>query len=316
MYTCVLAVIGHLGHLDRQYRAQCVQVVLGLVLFFAGTMKAYPYLNRAESARQTVMAGMLNGLQSVPEVVFGLWLVSGLYSDTSRKIAIVCFAAFAVRTGYSVLSGEESCGCFGAAVVHPWYTFGFDIAAVTALLSAPPSQERCRGIRNQKAGLVGACCCIAMLASATLLGSQVLRSIGAPAIEVLEPEKWVGQRFPLSEHVDAGGQLMSGRWLTVFYRNDCSECRHSDLIPRAQRLAGEWAARSLPLRVCFVEIPSHSARQPLVSPNSAWSIAHLDASREWVGKTPFEVPLIDGLVVASLGSLLEGELGSNKGQAQ
>ncbi len=63
----------------------------------------------------------------------GLSLIFGLRADRAWG-ALVCFVVFAGVATVKALAGAESCGCFGAIAVNPWYTAGFDWIAVAGLL--------------------------------------------------------------------------------------------------------------------------------------------------------------------------------------
>ena len=49
----------------------------------------------------------------------------------------------------------------------------------------------------------------------------------------LEPEKWVGKRFPLLRYLKIDADLSQGEWTIMFHRHDCSECRRA--VPKYVR---------------------------------------------------------------------------------
>ena len=80
------------------------------------------------------------------ESFLGFALLARLHPTWTRIIALCCFAAFAAVSGLQVLSGQQSCGCFGNLPVNPWFTFTYDLLACNLLflwcrpenLSIPP----------------------------------------------------------------------------------------------------------------------------------------------------------------------------------
>jgi len=271
-------------------------MVLGLALLGAGCVKIYPCLSVATPTEPSDAGTTLSGIQGIFEAAFGLWLVSGLFATVSRKAALLCFSLFAAWAGYSVLAGHGDCGCFGRIAVPPAYTLAFDLAAVAALLTAWPRPMANAARSGRARDIAGACSFVLLLATAGWLGAAVARSAAGPTVVALVPEDWVGHRFPLFKHLDVGDQLMSGRWRAVFYRNDCPDCARS--VPMIEKLAREQSAKGAPAgRICFIELPSHRDARKLVSGDGPWLSAHMDGSREWVGKTPFEIVLVEGRVV-------------------
>lgn len=74
------------------------------------------------------------------ELLFGSWLLVGLYPRWSRLIAVGCFAVFLNVALLGALEGRASCGCFGKAEVRPWVAVGLDALLFVALLFAPASK--------------------------------------------------------------------------------------------------------------------------------------------------------------------------------
>src|SRR5579871_6168283 len=87
-----------------------VDVVLGIVLALAGTLKG-----------QQVLADSFGGLASAAprallvaaalEIAFGCWLVAGLCRRITRWIAVVWFTSLAAVALASAIDGADSCGC-------------------------------------------------------------------------------------------------------------------------------------------------------------------------------------------------------------
>jgi hypothetical protein len=85
--------------------------------------------------------GYLDLVLMVAEMFLGMWLVSGLWPNHCRWIAVACFTAFSAYSGYRALTGSCDCGCFGAYVVNPWFVLVLDIFAVAALVTWAPIPE-------------------------------------------------------------------------------------------------------------------------------------------------------------------------------
>ena len=58
--------------------------------------------------------------------------------------------------------------------------------------------------------------------------------IGDGKTVVLEPEKWIGKRFPLLDYIDIGDKLKEGSWVVVLYHHDCPKCKEA--MPKYEEL--------------------------------------------------------------------------------
>jgi hypothetical protein len=73
------------------------------------------------------------------EVLFGIWLLWGVFPAASWVISIVVFSIFAIVSGWQGWIGRASCGCFGQVTVSPWWTFLLDLVILTTLAIGRPS---------------------------------------------------------------------------------------------------------------------------------------------------------------------------------
>ncbi len=64
------------------------------------------------------------------EFAFCVWLLLGLFPRWARWATVLLFTLFGGVSFYKGLSGEASCGCFGAAKVNPWFTTILDFVLV------------------------------------------------------------------------------------------------------------------------------------------------------------------------------------------
>lgn len=66
-------------------------------------------------------------------LIFGLWLLSGLFPHQTRVAAGIWFGILGIWSLIGAVSGRESCACFGAAKIPPGPVSLFDGACVLAL---------------------------------------------------------------------------------------------------------------------------------------------------------------------------------------
>jgi hypothetical protein len=73
------------------------------------------------------------------EAILGLLLLSGRMPRAVWAVALIFFVCLAAGSLYLALEGQQDCGCLGAVHANPWWTFGFDAAAVLALATFRPA---------------------------------------------------------------------------------------------------------------------------------------------------------------------------------
>lgn len=239
------------------------------------------------------------------ELAFGLWLLMGLYPRWTWRVALLCFVGFAGVSLQKALSGETSCGCFGAVEVDPRLTFLLDVTAAALLLWFQPVQRPGEGHRVSVVRLraylaitllVAPSAGVVMLAyRPTVLSGDAAELAGASLV-VLRPERWVGDRFPLLGHIDIGQQFASGKWVVVFYHGDCPDCRRL-LLEYKRSVVGGRKPRG-GHRVAFVwvrDLGGTAAQRPLRSDGS-YVVGSLSDSKDWFISTPAIVCLNDAIV--------------------
>lgn len=113
-------------------RHDLIRIGAGLLLVAAGALKGYVATSPLAGSSLLFSRWFLIGAVEC-EIVLGLWLVCGLAPRVAWRAALAAFAAFAGVSLYRGLTGAESCGCFGALSIGPWWTFAGDVAAVCAL---------------------------------------------------------------------------------------------------------------------------------------------------------------------------------------
>ena len=114
---------------------------------------------------------------------------------------------------------------------------------------------------------------------------------------ILEPDTWVGKRFPLLEYLDHGDELEVGQWLAVLYVFDCPPCRAH--MPDYERMARGQDPRGDGRRITLIEVPPYAPDQwDPVRADTRCHRVRLASEIEWFVQTPLEVWLRDGLVLS------------------
>lgn len=119
---------------------------LGWILLLAAILKWFDY----SSAHSSVLHNLATSSASLGEVVLACWLLSGIYAEFARKLAILTLGLFSLTSLYYFVTGHGSCGCFGQIRVHPIATFVGDAVAISLLWVARPRDES-RAISQHKA---------------------------------------------------------------------------------------------------------------------------------------------------------------------
>jgi hypothetical protein len=275
----------------------------GALLITAASLKTYqlatnPALGALYGSRW-LSAGLIQY-----EYVLAVWLISGQWSKWCRRIAIATFVAFAVVAGYLAVTSAASCGCFGDIAVSPWIVVGVDCVSVLLMWHWKPNHSD--GVAESEQGLprlVVVSLFVAII-SIPLLAALSRGRLGSVPVVLLEPEKWIGSRFPLLHDIDIGEQLANGSWVVVLYHHDCSHCQA--VLPRYHMLASE--AKELPdaFRVALVELPPYG-----MNGESVEGVQHgrVDDLKEWFVTAPAEILLREGQVIgAQCGDDVESEL--------
>lgn len=279
-----------------------MRLSVGLLLVVASSFNAVQLVTEPASALAHPLDRYLLPVHIGVELALGLLVLSGLYWRVLRWCVLALFMGFAGYSLYLGLSGAASCGCFGPLQINPWWTFGLDVAIVAGLLISALSDLRDVEAEHNSAERLRAPAAshrrhqlIVMTAATVAISTPLLvRYASQPSevadgldsagnIVVLEPEKWIGQRLPIADAVDA--DLCEGEWVVLLYRYDCLTCREQ--LPRYEEraTAGE--------RVSLVEVPPYgNSEQHGVN----CRYAKLKDTREWFVQTPVEIRLTNGVV--------------------
>ena len=112
-----------------------VRSSLGLVLIVAGALKLYQL---ALESQDESMPALFLILFAEAELLGGIWMLSGVDAEKTRKWAVAAFAGLAISSLIQAFAGKCSCGCFGAIAVNPWSAAVFDLGAIALLLLSWP----------------------------------------------------------------------------------------------------------------------------------------------------------------------------------
>jgi len=317
------------AHLGRVCIAtyDVVRVVLGLILLTAAALKGHQLATEpvAETSLFTSRWFLICVVEF--ELFFGLWLFCGPYPRRTWQAAILCFTVFACVSLYKAASGEATCGCFGRVPVNPWYTLILDLTAVAGLFCfRPPREKRISplpfpgegpGVRafaslrplsgealGMRLGWVLRLFLAAGIPAAFTMGTYEPATadhsgdiLGNSQFVVLEPEKWVGKRFPLLKYIDIGDDLGAGQWIVVLYRLDCPSC--CDVLDSQAKVVAGSAASMRDTKIAFVQVPSHEvSAADTASRNVRFVLGRLRDVRTWFVRTPVQITLNRGIVVS------------------
>lgn len=280
---------------------------VALVLLLASLLKGYGFLSSPVEG-ETFWGSRWFLLVVVQfELLLALLLVIDPLPQFTWWLALASFAVFAATATVKAVAGETSCGCFGRVEVSPWYTLILDLTVLTALLVFGPPKYNDRHGRLWTTIatllLVGIPAGWAIGRANPAAISDEGELLGDGSLVVLEPETWVGKRFPLMKHVDGGIDLSQGSWLVVLYRHDCSHC--IEVLPRYER-----AARAGGQQVCLVALPPYAP--PGLDPvptGTACARGRLNQDREWFVESPAEIELSNAIVTrAATGRAISAKL--------
>jgi hypothetical protein len=186
--------------------------------------------------------------------------------------------------------------------VNPWYTTTLDVALVAALLRWRPnglSDIKFRQLAKRTACVllawlsVGLPAAYAMGTYSDTILSDAGEVIGDGRIVVLEPETWIGKRFPLLDYIDIGDRLAEGRWFVLLYHNDCPDCRRA-----IRNLSRKMTPGRDNPRVALIEVPPYgNANAKIRLSETSFVHGRLRDEREWFVVTPAHLELNAGKVV-------------------
>ena len=289
--------------------ARVVLPGLGLILLIAAGLKAHQLATEPVPGEGLLSIRWFQIVWVEAEILLGLWLVSGLARRAAWATALVCFLVFAGVTFPKALAGADSCGCFGAVKVNPWYTLVLDVGAVGALAAFRPNlKNRLQPpplVRLQPVAAVlirlaaGAAAAIPILRYEPAMLSLEGTVVGGGRPVLLEPKEWVGKPCPLLAHIDIGSRLAKGQWIVVLYHHDCPHCQ--ERIPQFEQEARERAERMNIAKTAMVELPPYAPPGRSLLPAGTPCVpGRASDERDWFVATPTLLALIEGTVIEAV----------------
>ncbi|MDR1477449.1 MAG: hypothetical protein LBJ00_00730 [Planctomycetaceae bacterium] len=247
-----------------------VRFLVALILLVAASLKAHQLSTTPTLDNEIFHSRWFNVLVVEFELFFGLWMAFGFFPKLTRLATMGCFLTFVVVSCCKALSGETSCGCFGAVEVHPWITMLLDCGIVIMLWYFRPYVDW--GGKTDKSmilSFVVSWLVVALPLSWLMLSFQPSRIassgeiIGTSDTMMLYPREWLGLQLPILPFVEIDEDLQRGRWIVVFYMANCKKCKE---------YFAEWQNSGFPVidngdkRVAMLEIsgqPENGFRQTM-----------------------------------------------------
>ena len=166
----------------------------------------------------------------------------------------------------------------------------FDITMILALLTTRP--KFVNGPFNITSVLIitGVWFMIGIPFGSMMLGytAQVLDEDGIISGKgneiILEPEKWIGKKFPLMNHIEISELPKDDVWLVLLYHHNCSACRES--VEQYSKLAIEFAQKEKRPKIAIIEVPPFETNRDTKNKDCPAVHGKLDGKRKWKIKTP------------------------------
>jgi hypothetical protein len=275
--------------------------IVGFILIAASLLKSFDLYKDPTLVLTGGHAKLLLPMLIGSELSLGFLAVTNISWSRLRVIAILLFTFFAGYTLFLAIQGAASCGCFGRLEVNPWWTFLLDVVVLSGLLleyylvnhkEATPHSSSV-SLAKTRLALAGTLVLPVALTAHLLwfvnskenLSEGAFQTVGD--LVILEPEKWIGQEFPLSEFIDVN--VSNGSWVLLLHRHDCPKCKK--VIPKYEQLSRFTAWN----QVALIDVPPYDSSQQ--SRASPCSVGRLSDLRQWFVATPIEIQLEMGVVV-------------------
>lgn len=224
------------------------------------------------------------------EIVLAVLLLAYPLRRSIWLAAVVSFLAFTVVSGWKVIEGADSCGCFGPIKISPRWVFVFDMTMLIVLMTTlkPANAPDCRFVGWRPSIGRGV-----ILASVSAIAFTTVFLLAAPAavrlnagvvrigegVELWEPEKWVGQRLPILDRLRADPNLNNGSWMLVLVRRNCSHCRSLLGHISGERSRQHLTSQGARVAILDLEWDSSSRDSRIVDKSGVGSAAEVDASQ-------------------------------------
>jgi hypothetical protein len=273
-----------------------MRLVVAIILLVAAMLKAYQLATTPSLGEGLLHARWFNIFVVEFELFFGIWLFFGMLPRLTWIATTGLFATFFGVTFYEAVTGKISCNCFGNFSLNPWITMIFDLFIIVLLVYFRPNKsniEKWKGIFSQYYRQF-----ILFIGIYVLLGSVVygwiiqrtyerLEYIGQVLesnVVQIEPGLWIGKEFPLRDYVVNGQEILRGKWILLFSRPGCNDCK----TIKTKLLENEDQNTML----AFLDTTA------MVTNNSKINTKNFRLALEinWVVETPIIVELSEGIV--------------------
>jgi hypothetical protein len=265
---------------NRGYRL--VRIAVAVLLLTASALKCWQLATEPIAGTGLLNSRWLLMATVEFELLFGFWLLANLWAKPTWAAALACFGLFTCVSVCKAVSGHATCGCFGRVPVNPWYTSTLDLAVVLSLLRWRPIESsfaaRHAMIVSMMWLLIGVPAAFAMGSYTDTTISDAGEIIGDGKIVVLQPESWMGKKFPLLSHIDIGSKLSSGLWLVLLHRHDCLACLEA--AAQYDLLAKDFLARTNCPAIALIECPPYAQNASAAAATSLVS-GRMDDGHEW-----------------------------------
>ena len=298
------------------------RVMLSIVLIVAASLKAYQLMTEPSLM---IGSGWFNGLLSsrliktleiVFELIFGIWLLIGLYPNITRKVTIGFLISLLIVALYKTFDGSSTCGCFGKIEVNPWYMVIFDITNIFLLLYLKPKKHIVGGIKQRHTvkiiAILTVCSAISIptiYISYEDVGkrsfTEGLRSINNK-ITIVKPEFWINKKLPIMSHIQSNMRLTSGRFVLVMYKPHCPPC--IEKMPTYRNLARKLKSNQSKTKVVLVNVGQD--RNNKYKNNKDYEdcfFANLSTDCIWNTRTPLALVVENSVVLKILSTPKKNE---------
>ena len=276
-----------------------VLTAISLILFFAAFEKINHVLSEPIITPGFCESGEFSVLQIPLLLGLAIWLVSGLFRKAAWMVAVIAFIVFSADTTYKLISGAASCGCFGKVEVNPAITlFAINLPALIMLLIFRPKGEKLFPSPWPKFQHITACAVPTFLLLGFVLYTTWTYEPPAQTdeYEVVTEQSWIGEEFPMLDHIDVGDQLRQGLSVIFFYHFDCPDCRED--MPIYSEMY-ESVLGDQNIKFAFIEMPPYGSNQEEspVPIKTNCILGKLSTDKKWYAASPLVVVTQDSLVL-------------------
>ena len=298
-----------------RHLALILRIAVAAVLVAAGALKLL-----AIASAGTVPLGLWTPGREVvaaiagAELALGLLVACGCWLPAMRLVCLALFTGFALMSGAAVLAGQDHCGCFGAAAVHPVAVLALDVVIVIGSAMVRWTTEPAQVVLSRWSTVVALSI---VMVSCSLAALSYLRRPSwqeALPIPIAEAPRMEGAlasteqpasgtppgasppgASPLSPD-EIGKQFGTGDWIVVLYRSGCGACRE-DLPGLLAQARGSASGLIAGPRWAFINVDQQPGFDP-VDVSNASGVVHLHVPGPQAS-VPWLLKISDGRVVTS-----------------